>query len=70
MGGHYFFTVDEVLIKDDTINLIESKHSVKSILPSRGDIKDGLLKMILYSTLTEVKVNSENMSYKSVLKHK
>lgn len=39
-------------------------------MPIRGDIKDGLLKMILYSTLTEIKVNGENMSCKSVLKHK
>ena len=55
-------------MKDDTVNLIESKHSVKSILPSRGDIKDGLLKMILYTNLTEVKVNGEKMNCKSVLK--
>ncbi len=68
LGGQYFFTVDEVLIESNTVNLIESKHSIKSILPSRGDIKDGLLKMILYCNLTEVTVNSEKMNCKSVLK--
>ena len=68
LGGQYFFTVYEVLIEINTVNLIESKHSIKSILPSRGDIKDGLLKMILYCNLTEVTVNGEKMNCKSVLK--
>jgi hypothetical protein len=68
LGGQYFFTVDEILIEDDTVYLIENKHSTTSTLPSKGDIKDGLLKMILYSNLCEVEVNGIKMKSKAVLK--
>ena len=68
LGGQYFFTVDEILIKDNIVYLIEDKHSAKSILPSIGDIKDGLLKMILYSNLSEVYVDGVKMKSKAVLK--
>ena len=68
LGGQYFFTVDEVFIGNDTVYLIESKHSKQSILPSKGDIKDGLLKMILYSNLCEVEVDGKPMKSKAVLK--
>jgi hypothetical protein len=67
LGGQYFFTVDEILIDNDTIYLIESKHSANSILPSKGDIKDGLLKMILYSNLSQVEVDGMKMKSKAVL---
>jgi hypothetical protein len=39
LGGQYFFTVDEVEIKNDTVFLIEGKHSKNALLPSVGDIK-------------------------------
>jgi len=68
LGGEYFFTVDEVLIEDNTVYLIECKHSANAILPSIGDIKDGLLKMILYSNLSDVEVNGVKMKSKAVLK--
>jgi hypothetical protein len=67
LGGQYFFTVDEILIYDGTVYLIESKHSVNSILPSKGDIKDGLLKMILYSNLCKVEINGVKMKSKAIL---
>jgi len=56
LGGQYFLTVDEILIADGFVKLIESKHTKKGLLPSKGDIKDGLLKMILYSNLSQVSV--------------
>jgi hypothetical protein len=68
LGGQYFFTVDEVLVENNTVYLIESKHSKQTILPSKGDIKDGLLKMILYSNLCEVEVDGVKMKSKAVLK--
>ena len=68
LGGQYFFTVDEVFIDNDTVYLIESKHSNPTILPQKGDIKDGLLKMILYSNLCEVEVDRKPMKSKAVLK--
>jgi hypothetical protein len=67
LGGQYFFTVDEVFVDKDTVYLIESKHSKQSILPSKGDIKDGLLKMILYSNLCEVVINGKKMKSQAVL---
>jgi len=59
LGGKYFFTVDEILISDKNLHLIESKHSKNGKLPSAGDIKDGLLKMMLYSNLENVRVAGE-----------
>ncbi|MDR1216453.1 MAG: hypothetical protein LBK25_07215 [Treponema sp.] len=67
LGGQYFFTVDEVLIDENTVYLIEGKHSKQGVLPSMGDIKDGLLKMILYSNLRDVEVNGKQMKSQSVL---
>lgn len=67
LGGQYFFTVDEVLITNDKLSLIEGKHSKDSHLPSKGDIKDGLLKMILYCNLSEVTVNEKKIKSQAVL---
>ncbi len=67
LGGQYFLTVDEVCIKENTIQLIEGKHSSTSLLPSKGDIKDGLLKMALYSNLEGISVDEKCMSHISTL---
>lgn len=64
LGGKYYFTTDEIKIENEKIYLIEGKHSKTSILPSAGDIKDGLLKMILYTNLKEVFIN--NKEYKPI----
>ncbi|NLP58491.1 hypothetical protein [Lutibacter sp. B1] len=57
LGGKYYFTTDEIKIEGRNIFLIECKHSINSLLPSIGDIKDGLLKMILYTNLKKVKID-------------
>jgi len=67
LGGQYFLTVDEVLLTEDKILLIEGKHSKNAILPSKGDIKDGLLKMILYCNLSEVFVDGKPLESEAVL---
>ena len=67
LGGQYFFTVDEIKISSGIVHLIERKHTSNLILPSRGDIKDGLLKMILYANLSEVTVNDIALKSKAVL---
>lgn len=67
LGGQYFLTVDEVLITHQGVLLIEGKHSKNSILPSKGDIKDGLLKMILYSNLSEVTIDGTALTSGAVL---
>lgn len=68
IGGKYFFTVDEVMIQNGVILLIESKHSNKTILPSLSDIKDGLLKMILYSNLSHVMRGGDTLPSRPILK--
>ena len=67
LGGKYFLTVDETELKESTLYLIEGKHSKHSKLPSKGDIKDGLLKMILYSNLCDVSVNGESVALQAQL---
>ena len=67
LGGFYYFTVDEVELKGREVYLIESKHT-KGTLPSIGDIKDGLIKMILFTNLEDVRINGESLKPKPVLK--
>jgi hypothetical protein len=54
LGGLYYFTIDEVIITEEKYRLIESKHTRSALLPSKDDIKDGLLKMIVYSNIDEL----------------
>ncbi|MCX6718132.1 MAG: hypothetical protein NTY81_00810 [Candidatus Staskawiczbacteria bacterium] len=68
LGGYYFFTVDEAKIKDDKLFLVEGKHSKDGTLPSIEDIKDGLLKMILFTNLEDVKFKDKKYNSISALK--
>jgi hypothetical protein len=68
LGGQYFLTVDEVVISNNIISIIESKHSKASLLPSIADIKDGLIKMILFTNLKDLNVSNKNFKHKSILK--
>jgi hypothetical protein len=63
LGGLYYFTVDEVKVSSKDVRLIECKHTAKNKLPSVGDVKDGLLKMMLYANLEETM--RENILLKS-----
>ncbi len=67
LGGQYFLTVDEILLSKDKVSLIEGKHSTNALFPSKGDIKDGLLKMILYCNLSDVSANGKKIKSESVL---
>ena len=67
LGGKYFLTADEVGFEGKKIILVESKHSKKTLLPSVGDIKDGLWKMALFSNLSCVAVNEIPMKSEAVL---
>lgn len=66
LGGKYFLTVDDVIIRDETYELIESKHSRKSILPGEHDIKDGLIKMLLFSNIDELYQEADDNSRRTV----
>ncbi len=54
LGGQYFFTIDDVIYRDNMLYICESKHSKTSLLPSSDDIKDGLLKLMLYNNLDSI----------------
>jgi hypothetical protein len=64
LGGKYYFTADEVHVHEKYLYLIEAKHTSRESLPSISDIKDGLLKMDLFSNLEEVKLG--NKKYKPI----
>ena len=68
LGGEYYFTVDETKKRQNCIYLIEDKHSKADLLPSDSDIKDGLLKMILYSNLCNVCYNGTKTPHRAVLR--
>ncbi len=68
LGGFYYFTSDEVEIKGSKVFLIEGKHSKNNSLPSLEDIKDGLLKMILFTNLEDVKIDNKKYKPVAVLK--
>lgn len=68
LGGEYYFTVDEIAVVQNCIYLIEGKHSANAAIPSVSDIKDGLLKMILYSNLCNVRCGETLMQHKAVLR--
>lgn len=68
LGGNYYLTCDEVEIHGEEIRLIEAKHTNKDELPSLGDIKDGLVKMILFTNLENLKVDEKDYNPVPVLK--
>lgn len=68
LGGYYYFTADEAEIKKNNVFLIEAKHSKTNSLPSLEDIKDGLLKMILFTNLEDVKIDGKNFNPVAMLK--
>lgn len=60
LGGYYYFTADEARINGDKVYLVEAKNTQSNKeLPSINDIKDGLLKMILFTNLEEVMIGKK-----------
>ena len=68
LGGYYYLTCDEIEIHGDEIYLIEGKHTRTSKLPSLTDIKDGLLRMILFTNLENLRVDEVNYNPVPILK--
>jgi hypothetical protein len=67
IGGYYYFTCDEIEIQGNELYLIEGKHSTSGY-PSLNDVKDGLLKMILYTNLKKVYYNNKEFVSIPILK--
>ncbi|MCA1623199.1 MAG: hypothetical protein LC778_05260 [Acidobacteria bacterium] len=66
--GKYFFTVDETRLEPKTVYLIEAKHSQRSKFTHENDIKDALVKMMVYTNLKNVRVSNEKRDFRVVLK--
>jgi hypothetical protein len=70
LGGIYYLTADEV-IRDEKENVYiiqESKNSTSGFLPGLSDIKDGLFKLIIYSNLDTLELDSVRVNFKARLK--
>jgi hypothetical protein len=68
LGGIYYLTADEVIQSEDVYIIQESKNSTTGFLPSLSDIKDGLFKLILYSNLDTICLDSKPVNFESCLK--
>ena len=66
--GKYFFTVDETRREPQTVYLIEAKHSQRARLTNESDIKDALIKMMIYTNLRNVRVGGKARDAQIVLK--
>lgn len=67
LGGFYYFTVDEFKIINNTIFLIEKKHSGQKQIPSANDVKDSFIKMALFINISDLKAESEKLNYLPVV---
>ncbi len=67
LGGFYFLTVDEYKMIDETIFLIEKKHSDQKLIPSINDVKDGFIKMALFANISDLKHDNTKLNHKSVV---
>lgn len=68
LGGMYYFTVDEVYIEENHVYLAESKHTRKHNIPTKNDIKDALLKMILYVNISKLRLGSREVKFTPVIR--
>ncbi|MDQ3022107.1 MAG: hypothetical protein M3R36_16270 [Bacteroidota bacterium] len=68
LGGMYYLTMDENVVINRNLKIIESKFSNSSKLPSKSDIRDGLLKMVLFSNLDNVKIDNKKYIVTPILK--
>ncbi len=68
LGGYYYFTCDEIEIHENDVYIVEGKHTTTDNLPSLNDIKDGLLKMMLFTNLENVKIDGINYNPVPILK--
>jgi hypothetical protein len=68
LGGIYYLTADEVIQNENLYIIQESKNSTAGFLPSLSDIKDGLFKLILYSNLDTLRLDSKPVNFRSCLK--
>ncbi len=67
-GGMYFFTCDETRLEENTLTLMEAKHTRRGKYPNESDIKDGLLKLMLYTNLRRLSIGTKLLTPKIALR--
>ena len=67
-GGIYYLTVDEVFWEDGRLVVQESKNTTKGIIPSLGDIQDGLFRNILFYSIDEMYLDDKPVEFTTRLK--
>ncbi len=67
-GGIYHLTADEVYWEDGRLVVQESKNTSKGIMPSLGDIQDGLFRNILFYGIDELYLDSKQIEFTTRLK--
>lgn len=67
LGGAYYLTVDEAVLKEKNLFLVEKKHTSSSIMPTLGDIKDGFIKMVLFTNLEKTHIGKDYLNHFPVL---
>jgi hypothetical protein len=68
LGGEYHLTSDEILFEDNTVIIQESKNVTGAKLPKLSDIQDGLFKLILFSNMDTLILNSQPVEFRVRLK--
>ena len=67
-GGIYHLTADEVYWEDSRLVVQESKNTSRYIMPSLGDIQDGLFRNILFYSIDELYPDSQQIEFTTRLK--
>lgn len=67
-GGIYHLTVDEVFWEDGRLVVQESKNTTKQVMPSLGDIQDGLFRNILFYSIDELYLDGQQIEFTTRLK--
>lgn len=60
LAENNFLTVDEAIIEEEKLLLVEAKHTKRSVFPALSDTKEGLVKMSLFSNISELTLNDNN----------
>ena len=68
LGGDYYLTPDEIFPVEEGYIIQESKNSTKKALPDLSDIQDGLFKLILYSNISSLNLNGQQVNFSVRLK--
>lgn len=68
LGGLYYWTADEVFYEGGRLVLQEAKNTIRHPFPATPDIKDALLKLILYSNFAELRAGGESVPFVARLK--